>query len=212
MSPQQTHSILGLCFLLFIPVLCSNIGDSRKHLEKDSLAKIGLPAVSYELAFSLMPNYGEVITFAEVTVHKGKIVGKKHISQEEFILMGTGGMTSKANPQKTNLFLKYGVNMCKSEYDSSAQRYLGSCHVLDNLWKLRHQTKPGDFEKDQEDGKVENAPSSERGWSHFKHAPDAAQLAKLSEFGIQRMNDFAVGANAFRLIKAANDPNWVRNY
>lgn len=211
MSAQRIHSIYGLCFLLVIPVLCSNMGDDRKQLEKDSLAKIGLPAVSYELAFSLMPNYGEVITFAEVTVHKGKIVGKKHLSQEEFILIGTGGMNSKANPQKTNLFLKYGVNMCKSEYDSTAQRYFGSCHVIENLWKLRHQTKPGDFEKDQ-DAKVENAPSGERGWSHFKHAPDAAQLAKLSEFGIQRMNDFAFGANAFRLIKAVNDPNWIRNY
>lgn len=212
MSAQQTHSILGLCFLLFIPVLCSNIGGARKPSERDSLAKIGLPAVSYELAFSLMPNYGEVITFAEVTVHKGTIVGKKHLSKEEFILIGTGNMHSKSNPDQSNLFLKYGVKMCKSKYDSSAQRYLGSCHVLDNLWKLRHQTKPGDFEKDQATAMVENAPASERGWANFKHAPDKAQIAKLSEFGIHRMNDFAFGANAFRLIKACNDPDWVRNY
>lgn len=212
MSTPQTQYFLGLCFLLFIPLLCSNIGDSRKYKVHPSASKIGPPAVSFELAFSLMPNYGEVITFAEVSVHKGKIVGKKHINQEEFILIGTGGMSSKCNPQRSNLFLKYGVKMCKSEYDSSAQRYLGTCHVLNSLWKLRHQTKPGDFEKEQEDAKVENAPSSERGWSGFKHAPDAAQLTKLSQFGIQRMNDFAIGANAFYLIKAVNDPDWVKNY
>jgi hypothetical protein len=213
MSSHFTQYLLSWCLLFLIP----GSGDLTKRSSLSKCSKTALknpaPAVTYELAFSLMPNYAEPITYAEVSLHKGQIVAKKHINQQEFIAVATGNLSSKSNPEGTHLFLKYGIKMCKSKYDSLSGHYYGSCHVMDQLWKLRHQTKPGDFETEPtEASNVEEATTKERGWSNFKHAPDKSQLIKLNPFGVYRLNDFAVGSKAFALIKAANNPEWVRKY
>ncbi len=213
MYSHFSQYLLTWCWLFLIPsVLDSSRPSSTAKCSKTTMA-LPAPVISYELAFSLMPSYVEPITYAEVSIHKGQIVAKKHLTQQEFIDIATGNLLSKSNEDGAHLFLKYGVKMCKSKYDSLSNTYYGSCHVMDQLWKLRHQTKPGDFEiTSTEDSNIESASDKERGWSNFKHAPDKSQLIKLKPFGINRLNDFAVGSKAFALIKAVNDPEWVREY
>lgn len=213
MSSQFTQYLFSWCLLFLIP----SSGDFSKHSSISKCSKTALaspaPAVTYELAFSLMPNYTGPITYAEVSIHKGQIVAKKHINQREFIDIAAGNLVAKSNLKAEHLFLKHGIKMCKAKYDSLSGHYFGSCHVMDQLWKLRHQTKPGDFETETvEASNVEEATSKERGWANFKHAPDKSQLIKLNPFGVYRLNDFAIGSKAFALIKAANDPEWVRKY
>lgn len=213
MSSHFTQYLFSWALLFLIP----RPGDFSKHSSISKCSKTALaspaPAVTYELAFSLMPNYSEPITYAEVSIHKGQIVAKKHINQQEFIDIAAGNLAAKSNLKSEHLFLKHGIKMCKAKYDSLSGHYYGSCHVMDQLWKLRHQTKPGDFEiTSTEDTNVESASDKERGWSNFKHAPDKAQLIKLNPFGVHRLNDFAIGSKAFELIRAANNPEWVRKY
>lgn len=177
----------------------------------NQLPKADAMKVDYTFGILLMPNWQEPITYSILGFHDGKLIEKKHISKNEFILMASGRMQSIANPEKKDLFFKYDVPQCKVGYERSQNEFLLQCPALNNLWKLRYQVYPGD--PIEETQSVESGSSSRRrGWSKYLTGPSEEQLNKLEPFGIKKYQDFAIGKDAFDLIKAVNDPSFVSRY
>ena len=191
---------------IFIALILISVVMGANQLPKGETVKI-----DYTFGILLMPNWQEPVTFSVLGFHEGRLVEKKHISKKEFILMASGKLKSVVNPEKKDLFFKYGVPQCKVVYDQPQNAFLLNCPVLNNLWKLRYQVYPGD--PIEETQSVESGSSSKsRGWSKHLTGADERQLQMLEPFGIKKYQDYAIGKDAFDLIKAANDPSFVSRY
>ena len=151
-------------------------------------------------AIQLMPNWSDPITFGIAVRHEGKIVDLDYVSTKDFIMIFSGARKHLANPKGVNLFAKKGIQYCDVSYDKAAREHLLDCEGIQNLWKLRYSNNP----YNQEEG--------EPGFAKFDSAPDDYQKALLQQFNIQRLNDFAVGEDAWGLMKAANNPQWISSY
>lgn len=156
------------------------------------------PFAKKVLAVQLMPNWDSPITFAIATEFNGEITALKHVSQRQFILIGSGKMKHAANPEQRNFFQENGIENCDVTYDNTYRVHHFECNPVNDLWKLRYQ-------------EALNNPE-EKGWSHIRSAPDAGQLGMLGSFGITRLNDFIFDEDVFDLLKAINDPAWVNQY
>lgn len=151
------------------------------------------------LAIQLMPNWGEPITFAMVTVFEGKVVGKRPLNKEQFILIGSGKLKDPANPGQINLFEQHGISNCNSSFDEVMRQHRYQCDGVNTLWKLRYAEHPGDL-------------GAGKGWARNPNGPDAGHLNQLKRFGIERLNDMIYGEQAYALLKAVADPSFVQSY
>lgn len=144
----------------------------------------------YYLGFNLIPNAGgSLVNFALV---KPLANGKRKIiliTQDNFVAQASGKTKSLANPYKINYFKKYKIT---------------SLSVLDNLWKLRYTEFP-----------YRTTGKAEKGWSQnleFDYLPTSQQMEMLKKFGIQHLRDYFYGENAFRLLEAIQNPQWLKTY
>jgi len=156
------------------------------------ITTFGADSVSqeYYFGFNLTPNAGGgLVTFALI---KPLPNGKRKtilITKDDFINQAKGKTKSLANLYKIDFFEKYGIK---------------SPILLDKLWKLRYTEYPY---------KTKERP--EAGWSQNYEVtwmPTAAQMEMLKEFGIERINDYFYGENAFRLLQSMQNPEWVKSY
>lgn len=160
-----------------------------------------IPAYAERIpAIQLMPNWNDPITYGIAVRHEGKIVDLDYVSMKDFIMIFSGARKHLANPKGVNLFAKKGIQYCEVEYDKAARKHTLNCEGISNLWKLRYAKNP----YNQEEG--------EPGFAKFDSAPDDYQIALLRSFNIQRLNDFAIGEDAWGLMKAACDPQWISSY
>ncbi len=144
----------------------------------------------YYFGFNLNPNVaGGLVNFVLI---KPLANGKHEIiqlSQDNFVYQAKGKMKSPANPYKIDYFKKYNIT---------------NLSVLDNLWKLRYTEFPY---------KTNGKP--EKGWSQnldFDYLPTAEQMEILKKFGIEHLRDYFYGENAFRLLEAIQNPQWLKSY
>ncbi|MCH2198763.1 MAG: hypothetical protein MK081_08255 [Flavobacteriales bacterium] len=150
-------------------------------------------------AIQLMPNWNDPITFGIATIYEGEVIDLDHVTMENFIMIYAGARKHIANKTGSNLFSKRGINNCYVDYVSAERQHYRTCDPVEGLWKLRYQKNPND---DTDKG----------GWSSIESAPDDRQLSMLRAFNITRLNDFAIGEDAWALIQAVNDPSWVAKY
>lgn len=179
----------ALFVMLTFPVFFS--ATSPEHIDEEFAEK--------HLAIQLMPNWGEPITFAIVTVFEGKVIGKRPLNKGQFILIGTGQLKDVANPEKINLFEQHGITNCTTSYDDVRRQHRYHCECVNNLWKLRYSDHPGDL-------------SAGKGWAQLPNGPHASQLAQLKRFGIERLNDMIYGEQAFALLRAVSDEAFISSY
>ncbi|MFM1930808.1 MAG: hypothetical protein RL226_111 [Bacteroidota bacterium] len=175
--------------LLVVAVITSSYSDADEEI-----------LAEYVLAIQLMPNWSGPVTFGVATRVDGNIMALRHISMREFIMIGTGQMSSQVNPTNENLFAKHGIEQCVATYDSTEHRHFEDCKVVETLWKLRYKKLPSE-------GEGEGS-----GYARHTSAPDEAQLGQLKTFGIRRLNDFIYDDQVFRLLKASQDPQWIASY
>lgn len=113
--------------------------------------------------------------------------GKKEIirlTDTNFKLQIAGKQESLANPDNINFFLENKIMW----------------QTLDQLWKIKYSEYP--FRK-----RLDN-----KGWAHKKYAPSPQQMKILNQYGIKFITDFCYGDNAFKLLKAMQDGEWVSRY
>lgn len=162
------------------------------------------PLIRTELAFNLMPHWpgaGNTFALVDRDVRNGTIHRIREITKRDFILVASGNQKSRANPEQVNLFEQYGISGCHVAFDDAFNTHHIDCPSIDALWKLRFQKKP-----------LVNAQVEDLGWAHKANVPSDRQVFLLRPYGIKDMDDFAIGEDAFRLIRDANDPVWVSNY
>lgn len=160
------------------------------------------PLIVTELAFNLTPHTsGSGNTFAIIDRYQGKITRIQEIPEKHFVLIATGNMQSKANPKQVNFFHHAGIPRCKVEYDEPFHDWNIDCLPLEDLWKLRFQKQPLTFVEGED-----------LGWAGKEHCPNDRQMFILEKYGIQGLDDYVIGEQAFELIRDCGDPNWVNNY
>ncbi len=163
--------------------------------------------VNYHLAISINPGHNNsYINFAIICENNGKIISTKFITVAEFIRVGMGKQTSRANEIGTNLFEKYGVKECLYKYDSTDCKNKNGMNIHD-LWTLRYNRNP-------------NCPPNcfptptmiVEGYSQHKSHPSWPQLQILQKYGIIYINDFFYGENLFKLFVDFQTNDWLSTY
>lgn len=160
---------------------------------------------TYDFGLSLMTGMNnELFTLFIVKEFEGQVISSEPITRGQFVLQAQGALPSKANPDGSNLFLKYEVNSCLPPEELADGRVVVTdCGVFDELWKLRFWEYPFRLSEGQHPGK---------GWSEEPNRPSARQQLLLSDYGILYMHSMAKGEDAFRLLRDVADSTWVDNY
>jgi len=160
--------------------------------QEDDILPFGADSVyqEYYLGFNLNSNMnGGLVNFALVKPlpnGKTKVI---LLTKDDFVYQAKGKMKSLGNPHKVDLFEKYKIE---------------NLAVLDNLWKLRYREYPF-FTREK----------MSMGWSEndsIPFLPTGAQMEILRGFGINRFTDYIYDKEAFRLLSAMEDPQWVKAY
>jgi len=162
---------------------------------------------TYYFGLSLMPSYQGVVSYGIVGVQDGKVLGTEAVPVQDWVRMNAGEITSRANPKRKNLFEEYKVDSCWVLYDSiywtyGKKKYVGyECIPMNNLWKLRYQTHPYDYD------------NQEPGWSKTPFSPSIEQMEFLRDgYGITHLDAFVWGENMYRLLNDMNNRLWVDAY
>lgn len=176
--------LLAFIIFLIIPNIQTPAQEESVTFGSDSIVQ------EYYLGFNLNPNAtGALVNFALI---KPLANGKREIiqlSQDNFVYQAKGKMKSKANPYKIDYFKKYNIT---------------NLSVLSNLWKLRYTEYP-----------YNTGGKPEKGWSQnleFDYLPSSEQMEMLKKFGIEHLRDYFYGENAFRLLEAIQNPQWLKSY
>lgn len=190
-----------LCLLVVIP------GESFSRREARHAG------VRKELAFSLAPTANSgLTTFAILTWYGNdeRPSDVRVITRNEFLAAAHGLIASEANPSRDDLFIKYEVKDCSYYVDSVFRSTTYNCSIIDDLWKLRYKVYP--IKADQKLKLQNKIAVPDVGWASTNFEMSWEQLAFLEKYGIKNRNDFFIGANAFRLLKDMQDPDWISAY
>jgi hypothetical protein len=112
-----------------------------------------------------------------------------HLTKDIFIAQAQGKMQSLANPENIDFFEKFDIK---------------DPNILDDLWRLRYTEYPYYTQE-----KVEP------GWSandSITFLPSDSQMEILKKFGINRLNEYIYGEDAFRLLNLIERPEWINSY
>lgn len=166
---------------------------------------------TYHLAFSLQPSVNtQNMTFAVVGENNGRIVNKRFISLESFVLIASGQQQSGANPNNENLFDKYDISegRYKWKYDDIKDKY-DSVEVLflEDSWVLKYKRNP-----QCPGGCIPSPGMKTEGWAQYNFRPSWPQLQILQQYGVIYIDDFFYGENMFKLLHDMEDPQWIQNY
>ena len=189
------------CFLSAIrpKVLLLLLGLLCLVLAQASRTPISTALGEKHLAIQLMPNWGDPITFSIITIDRGNVVAHRKLSRGNFLMIGTGRMRDRFNPDQRNLFEEAGIQPCDVQFDSINRVHRFTCDPMDQLWKLRY-------------GKHPTLQGAGKGWAANDNAPDQRQMSMLGQFGIERLDDLIYGENVFSLLRAINNESWVQQY
>lgn len=157
---------------------------------------------TYHFGISLTRSYQSgMITYAILTVNKGKIVGKKMLTRDKFVQMIVGRIPNSANVERKNLFVQNDLDTCVVYVGDIQNKYKGHiCPPLDELWKIKYKEHP--VKKDLKEG-----------WSQGYYSPSMPQLAFLKkEFGVYSTTQFFWGENLWKLLRKVMDPVWTQKY
>ena len=163
--------------------------------------------VRYHLAISINPgNNSGYINYAIVGESNGKLIYKKFITCNEFILIGMGKQISAANDLGVNIFKQFKIKDCLYKYDSADCKKKPEPKLFD-LWSLRYNRNPY-----CPSGCMPGENMMVDGLGQHKTRPSWPQLQILQQYGIIYINDFFYGKNLFKLLADFQKPEWRQKY
>jgi hypothetical protein len=128
-----------------------------------------------------------LVRYGVMSAKNGYIIDYKYLTLEDWMWEITGRRPSKANPDSTDLLLKYGIPM----------------NSIKDLWKIKYQEYPWrqKYEKDN------------KGWASQRVSPSKVQMNYLKKYGVKEfISEPIFGYNLFNLLKDMTDPTWVSDY
>lgn len=174
--------------------------NDKLFAQDDDIIPFGEDSVyqEYYLGFSIKSNMnGGLVNFALI---KPLPDGKRKVillTKDAFMFQAAGRQKSPGNPKKINLFEKYQIK---------------NPNIVNSLWKLRYKENPN---QPLSEYLGHTASRNNAGWSQndeIPFLPTEAQMDILRGFGIERFSDYIYNEKAFGLLKAMEDPEWVRAY
>lgn len=111
------------------------------------------------------------------------------LTKDAFVEQASGKQQSLANPEKTDFFEKFKIK---------------NPNVLDDLWRLRYKEYPYFTDEKMEPGWSSN--------DSIPFLPTETQMQILKKFGMNRMSDYIIGEDAFKLLKLMEEPAWINSY
>lgn len=172
---KQTLKIL----FVFTLVIYSLSGYSQVY--KDD------KGVQYTYFIQLSNGEGANLVRYGVMSVSGGYVNYNYLNLENWMWEITGRRPSRANPDSTDLLLKYQIPMLS----------------IRDLWKLKYNIYPW----------AQRHEHNTQGWAVKKAAPSAKQMTFLKKYGIKKsISDPIYGNRLFNLLKDMSDPSWVNAY
>jgi|GEM_PF-1434253 len=170
--------------LAAILIFTSTEAESQIIVPKRDNADILSDRPVYSFCISMLPtpNSG-IICYG---IHMMTVDNKPEINFvkfDTFIRQFNGSEPSRANPDRTNLLKKHGIDI----------------QTIKDIWKLRYAIYP--FGKSQE-----------KGWGGQNGMPSEAQMQILAKYGIVNIGDVVYGENLIRLLTDMEDPTWLQIY
>jgi hypothetical protein len=160
--------------------------------QKDSTIAFGEEKIEteYYFGFNLIENIsGGMVHLAIIKPGDYRSRRVKLLTKDGFIAQASGKQQSLANPQKVNFFEKFEIK---------------NPNIIDDLWRLRYKEYP-----------YFTSEKMEPGWStndSIPFLPTEAQMQILNKFGLERMSDYIMGDDAFKLLKLMEQPEWINSY
>lgn len=168
----------------------------------------------YAFAFQInTTSDGQTVKCAVLYTNPYGKVKAQYLSQRSWVRQFLGYEKSEANPEGENLAEKYKVfevpSSVKAMGEDEVEIYSieRTESILQNLWRLRYSEYPfattsseiGDGWAAHPDTNVYYLPSNE-------------QFEILENYGVNTINDFFIGEDAFSLLRDMLDKNWQNNY
>lgn len=167
----------------------------------------------YFFAYKIMPSMQRELVVCAII--KPNPEGKdyiKYVSTKSWATQLTGYQTSKANPEKENLVLKYEIFeipdtiISLGEDEVKDYTILRTVFLLNNLWRLRYSEYP-----------YETKGKPEKGWAIHPEEkaitlPSESQMNILRKYGIQELNNFFLHEGALKLLKDFRNRDWQTRY
>ena len=123
------------------------------------------------------------VTYFIYTLYYDSTVKYQVVTKHEFLSQFSGGIKSKANPDKKNLLNEHNINPM----------------VFDYMWKVRYPEYPYGRE-------------IKPGWAGGKFIPTPTQMDMLKPFGVNHPADIIYGDSLISFLKAVSNPEWVNRY
>ncbi|MBD3638748.1 MAG: hypothetical protein HUJ25_15450 [Crocinitomicaceae bacterium] len=144
--------------------------------------------------------HSQMITYAFVTTFRGKIVGSQIVRKDRFIYTALGHWPHNINPNRENLFEKFGVDSCFLVVNERNKVVGYYAKPFDELWKIRFYEHPYEFDRP--------------GWSQGQYVPSIYQKEFLKrEYGLNNiLTDYIYGDSLFKLLRNVQNPGWVVQY
>lgn len=166
-------------------------------------------SIEYSLAITLMPHYPDgLITFGLAKTKDDSLIEHQILSERNWVLIGSGEMMSKANPEYLNLFQKHDIQNCSTIYLPAFRKTNVYCPLLERVWKVRYDTLPGS----QGNSGVKDFDSEKLGWASDRQHPSLSQLEILAKYGISTVSDAIYGDSLWLFLQDINDETWIKNY
>ncbi len=145
----------------------------------------------YLFGFNLVESScGELCHFGLVKTRANGSVKVIFLTKDEFYAYASGKIHSPANRKGVNFFEKYNIKYPRA--------------VLNSLWKLRFKNLPGDYSE------------ASKGWATYSDSAfyilSQPHQEILKKYGMNRLRDYIVGNNAFKLLKNLEDSVWINQY
>ncbi len=172
-------------FAVFLILFISikNLGNAQVY------QNFGEPVKHYVFGVRINTTWSSAVTFFSALYNGKKLSDVTVLPKDDFIREIMGLESSPANPDTINLFKKYDIV---------------NPTVIDSLWKLRYAVYP--FERHDADT---------LGWTNnFQnpYLPTSKQKRILYNLGMDTTFYVIYGDNFFALLKAMNNPAWIKNY
>lgn len=168
-----------LVFIWLIPFLgnCQLIIPKKDYVPEVRQAR-------YSFAISLITGANsEAVSFGIYRQSNDRDHEVIFLTKESFLRQASGLEESKANPDKKDYFKENDIDP----------------HVLEQLWRLKHDEYPWH-------------PGNETGWGTKSGVPSERQFQMLAEFGINSMVDYVVGEKVWFFLKKVSNPVWQAEY
>lgn len=170
--------------LVFSSLFLVMLAHAQAIIPKERGSHIETVLSKHYFAVKLNPtSQSKAVTYIIYSLYYDSTKNYQILTKHDFLSQFSGGVQSKANPDKKNLLNEHHINPI----------------VFDYMWKVRYPEYPFGRE-------------TKPGWAGGAFIPTPTQMAMLKPFGVNHPADMIYGESLISFLKSISDPAWVNRY